>query len=85
MSAPVSDIKKLIFSADGSPYAKISVTSANNLTFSLDGSPWWGNYESGTPPATTWKIYVGSTQVSAIYIGSTEVTQLYVGTTALKT
>ena len=45
----------------------------------------FGKKVASTPPATTWKIYVGETQVSALYVGSTEVTQAYAGTTVLKT
>ena len=49
MAASITDIKKLIFSADGSPFAKISV-GATVLGTSQDGSPWWGVPE---PEATT--------------------------------
>ena len=85
MAATADDIKKLIFSADGSPYAKISTVNADGLIYSADGSPYWGTLSTPAPPATTFKLYVGSTQVTTMYVGSTEVTQAYMGTTALKT
>lgn len=45
---------------------------------------YFGN-KTSAPPATTFKLYVGSVQITTMYVGSTEVTQAYVGTTALKT
>ena len=46
---------------------------------------YFGSKPSGTtPPATTFKLYIGSVQITTMYVGSTEVTQAYVGTTALK-
>lgn len=84
MAASADDIKKLIFSADGSPYAKISTVNADGLIYSADGSPYWGTISSSTPPATTYKMYLGSVQITTMYVGISEVTTAYVGTTALK-
>jgi len=46
---------------------------------------YFGNKQSGgTPPAPTYKMYIGSVQITTMYIGSTEVTTAYVGSTVLK-
>jgi len=77
------DILALQFSNDGSPWCRVASKSGvdlDTLEYSLDGSPWWGIEST----SETWKLYVGSVQLSALYVGSTEVTTAYVGSTALK-
>lgn len=74
----LSTVKSLVFSADGSPWARIAVSSTigvNSLQFSLDGSPWWGVQ----PSALSWttkslKYYTGGTWIAKplkYYTGST--------------
>lgn len=42
----IGTIKSLVFSSDGSPWARISTigNSVDSLVYSVDGSPWWGHY-----------------------------------------
>jgi hypothetical protein len=82
-----SNIKSLQFSKDGSPWVRVAAKSGidtDGLSYSLDGSPWWGVEVGGAPPAATWKLYVGSVQVTTMYVGNTEVTNSYVGNNVLK-
>lgn len=86
MALPSSTtVQTLQFSLDGSPWCKVAAKSGidlDGLGFSLDGSPWWGvEVATGT---TTWKLYVGVTQITTMYIGSTEATTAYLGENVLK-
>lgn len=42
-----TDVKTLKYSANGSPWCRVTAKSTINpdtLEYSLDGSPWWGMY-----------------------------------------
>lgn len=47
---PKSDVLKLAFSLNGSPWCRVTSRSinANGLQFSLNGAPWWGHSGGST-------------------------------------